>query len=478
MPNLLLAAFAATAAAGGGVMGPCDILGASGNPCVAAHSTVRALFAEYGGPLYTVTRSSDGRSASIGVLEAGGFADTPAHDEFCPEMDCVISTLFDQSPMKNHLGQRDKPVNASRHSITVGKGRDKSPVYGMWFEPGFGYHVDQTRGVATGNDPESIYAVMSGKNFNDGCCFDYGNSESDDTDDGCGTMEAIYFGNAHWAGNSGAGNGPWVGADLEEGMYYGGGNVTKVNSQSRPLAHDFVSLALKGRRDGFTIKGGDATSGMTATMYDGPRPDTAIAGRCGVGSSVTLQHCAPGDGNQVWGFKQDGESIASDGQCLDISNWRTTKGSSVWAYPCKTEPARNEFWDLQGGTIRSLQLNTPFCLGTQGVAVGATTMLDSCTAASSAFAIGFTNRSSSGTIVQKVSGLCLTRTGVDVIGYQPMRKQGAIVLSTGGDNSNRAQGTFYEGFMATGYATDETDAAIQDNIVAVGYSGFSIPHAL
>ena len=219
-PPLPTTRFPATAGAGG--TGPCDILAAAANPCVAAHSTVRALYAKYDGPLYNVTRSSDGRSASIGVLAAGGFADAPAHDEFCAKMDCVISTLFDQSPMKNHLGQRDKPVNASRHSITVGKGKDTTPVYGMWFDPGFGYHVDQTRGVATGNDPESIYAVMSGKNFNDGCCFDYGNSESDDTDDGCGTMEAIYFGNAHWAGNSGAGTGPWAGADLESGMYYGG----------------------------------------------------------------------------------------------------------------------------------------------------------------------------------------------------------------------------------------------------------------
>lgn len=49
-------------------------------------------------------------------------------------------------------------------------------------------------------------------------------------------MEAIYFGNAHWSGchnrsgpmpcpggdpgNTGAGStGPWVGADLESGMY-------------------------------------------------------------------------------------------------------------------------------------------------------------------------------------------------------------------------------------------------------------------
>jgi hypothetical protein len=29
--------------------GPCDILDAAGNPCVAAHSTVRALYSKYDG---------------------------------------------------------------------------------------------------------------------------------------------------------------------------------------------------------------------------------------------------------------------------------------------------------------------------------------------------------------------------------------------------------------------------------------------
>ena len=146
--------------------GPCDILDAAGNPCVAAHSTVRALYAKYAGPLYNLTRASDGTSKSVGLLSAGGFADKKAHDSFCSKMDCVISNVFDQSPQHNHLGARHKLVNASRHTVTVGK--DKTMVYGMWFDPGFGYHVDNTTGIATGNDPESIYAVMSGKNFNGG----------------------------------------------------------------------------------------------------------------------------------------------------------------------------------------------------------------------------------------------------------------------------------------------------------------------
>ena len=50
-----------------------------------------------------------------------------------------------------------------------------------------------------------------------------------------------------------------------------------------------------------------------------------------------------------------------------------------------------------------------------------------------------------------------------------MRKQGAIVLATGGDNSNGAKGNFYEGIMATGYTSDATDDAVQLNIVQVRY---------
>jgi hypothetical protein len=264
-------------------------------------------------------------------------ANIATHDAFCVQLDCVISNVFDQSPQGNHLHQRHQLVNASQHKISVGDG---VLVYGMWFDPGFGYHQDNTTGIATGNDPESIYAVMSGTHYNGACCFDYGNSETDDTSDGAGAMEAIYFGNAHWQNNTGAGDGPWVGADLEAGMYYGGGNRTKVNKQNKPLPFEFVSLYLRGATDGFMLKGGDATQGTLTTMYDGPRPDCAIAGTC-------HRH-----GNRT---------------------------------------------------------------------------------------------------------------------YQPMAKEGAIILGTGGDNSNGAMGKFYEGIMATGVTTDATDDAVQANIVAVGY---------
>ncbi len=53
---------------------PCDIYGSAYTPCVAAHSTTRALFGSYGGRLYQVRRASDGGTRDIGVL---GVAGTP-----------------------------------------------------------------------------------------------------------------------------------------------------------------------------------------------------------------------------------------------------------------------------------------------------------------------------------------------------------------------------------------------------------------
>merc|ERR1712178_622450 len=100
---LYVIAVAVVAAAPTPIKRPCDITLKAGNPCVAAHSTVRALYAAYSGPLYKVTRS-DGTSTNISVLESGGFANIKPHDEFCAKGDCVIANVFDQSPMGNHLG--------------------------------------------------------------------------------------------------------------------------------------------------------------------------------------------------------------------------------------------------------------------------------------------------------------------------------------------------------------------------------------
>src|SRR5689334_17205177 len=79
--------------------GPCDIYAAAGDPCVAAHSTTRALYASYNGPLYQIMRQSDGKTLDIGVVQAsatdaGGYVNAAAQDTFCANTYCWITTLY------------------------------------------------------------------------------------------------------------------------------------------------------------------------------------------------------------------------------------------------------------------------------------------------------------------------------------------------------------------------------------------------
>lgn len=101
-----------------------------------------------------------------------------------------------------------------------------------------------------------------------GCCFDYGNAESNNLDTGKGSMEAIYFGNSSGWGK-GNGTGPWIMADLENGLWAGD---THVNPGNPSIDAEYVTAMVKGGRNGFGLKGGNAQSGPLVTLFDGPRP--------------------------------------------------------------------------------------------------------------------------------------------------------------------------------------------------------------
>ena len=93
-----------TNGAGGNTLtGPCDIYQSSNTPCVAAHSTVRALYGAYSGNLYQVRRTSDNTMKDVGLLTPGGFANSATQDMFCAGTTCTISAIYDQSPRGNHL---------------------------------------------------------------------------------------------------------------------------------------------------------------------------------------------------------------------------------------------------------------------------------------------------------------------------------------------------------------------------------------
>ncbi|KAK8074352.1 fungal alpha-l- protein [Apiospora phragmitis] len=316
--------------------GPCDIYASGGTPCVAAHSTTRALYSAFSGALYQVRRASDGATTDIRPRAAGGVADAAAQDTFCAGTTCLISVLYDQSGTGNHLTQAppggfqgpeangyDNLAAAGGAPVTL----NGQKAYGIFVSPGTGYRNNNAKGIAVRDEPEGMYAVLDGTHYNDGCCFDYGNAETSARDTGNGHMETIYFGdNTVWG--RGAGSGPWIMADLENGLFSGAS--PKTNTGDPSVSYRFLTAVVKGGANKWAIRGANAASGGLSTYYNGARPNAA--------------------------------------------------------------------------------------------------------------------------------------------GYNPMSKEGAIVLGIGGDNSVGAQGTFYEGVMTTGYPSDATEDAVQADVVAAGYA--------
>ncbi|KAH8797610.1 Arabinosidase B [Flagelloscypha sp. PMI_526] len=326
--------------------GPCDIYASGGTPCVAAHSTTRALYNAYTGPLYQVRRASNNGTADIAPLSAGGVANAATQDSFCANTSCLITIIYDQSGRGNHLTQAPpggfsgpEPGGYDHLASAVGAPvrLNGQKAYGVFVSPGTGYRNNRPNGIATGDAAEGMYAVLDGTHYNGGCCFDYGNAETSSRDTGNGHMEAIYFGSITVWG-SGAGRGPWIMADLENGLFSG---INAGNNGGDPsITYRFVTAIIKGTSNLWAIRGGNAASGSLSTFYSGARPN--------------------------------------------------------------------------------------------------------------------------------------------VSGYNPMKKEGAIILGIGGDNSIGAAGTFYEGAMTSGYPSDATEASVQANVVAAKYAtgSFATDNAL
>jgi hypothetical protein len=236
---------------------------------------VRALFSNYDGHLYQVQRSSDKQTRDIPLLSTGGHANSTEQDVFCYGTTCTISIIYDQTTRGNdlHVGtpgganpRGNTPANAAAESISIGGNK----VYSVYINPGEGYFHDGSRtGIATGADPEGMYMVASGKHVNNGCCFDYGNAETNRRDNGATHMNAIYFGVRCEVGGC-TGGGPWVQVDLENGLYPGGSKSWNPNQRSFP--DPFVTAMEKNDGRNFALRGGNAQSGGLSNLYDGALP--------------------------------------------------------------------------------------------------------------------------------------------------------------------------------------------------------------
>ncbi|WP_433500803.1 arabinofuranosidase catalytic domain-containing protein [Sphaerimonospora sp. CA-214678] len=418
----------------------CDIYAAGGTPCVAAHSTTRALYGAYNGPLYQVRRASDNTTRDIGVLSAGGVANAATQDSFCAGTTCVITVIYDQSGRNNHLTQAppgywkgpapggwDNLADAKAAPITVGGQR----AYGVRVEPGTGYRNNNTNGVATGDQPEGIYAVVDGTHYNQWCCFDYGNAQTDGQADAPAIMETVYFGaNKQWGYGTGAG--PWIMADLEWGLFSG---VNAGYNDLAPINHRFVTAIVKGEPNHWAIRGGNAQSGSLTTYFDGRRPngyhpmkkegaillgiggDNSVSGRGtffegvltsgypsaatedAVQANIVAAGYAPAGGDNP---QQNVEIVGGQsGRCVDVPNSSTTDGTQL------------QLWDCWGGTNqrftytsgKSLQVYGDKCLDAygQGTANGTQVIIWSCNGQANQQ----WNVNANGTITGVQSGLCL-----------------------------------------------------------------------
>ena len=266
--------------------GPCDVYERGGAPCVAAHSTTRALYASYNGPLYQIMRQSDGKTLDIGVVKAtstdpGGYADAAAQDAFCKDTYCWITVLYDQSGKGNHLYQAPRggfsgPAMGGYNNVPLA---DWAPVnvmghkvYGVFIAPGMGMRLNDPTGTAVDDQAEGQYWVISGHHYNSGCCFDYGNAETDSRDDGDGTMETTYFGNQP-AWYHGEAPGPWIMTDQENNL------VGCVNEDPNDkfcegletITWRFVTATADGEPHHWRSMGGNAQEGDLKVYYDGGR---------------------------------------------------------------------------------------------------------------------------------------------------------------------------------------------------------------
>ena len=206
---------------------PCDLFGST-TPCVAAISTTRALYKNYTGPLYQVTRQSDQKTTDVGLLP-DGYANAAVQDKFCAGAACTVTKLYDQSPNHNDLTPAP-PGGAAR-----GPGKDGydlpakadalparvagHKVYGVAIEPGMGYRDNAAKKTAANGEPEGVYMVTSALHLKvppgNKCCFDFGNAETNSLDNKDGHMDAINI----MCRGEGAACEPDGGLDMEDGIY-------------------------------------------------------------------------------------------------------------------------------------------------------------------------------------------------------------------------------------------------------------------
>ena len=307
----------------------------------------------------------------------------------------------------------------------------------MYVTAGVGYRDDSTSGVPTGSTAQDEYMVTSGDHVNGSCCFDYGNAETSNDDTGNGHMEAINFGTECWFTPC-TGSGPWVQADLENGLFMGGNGVNASNTGNSSA---FVTALVKSNNTTtYAIKGGNAQSGSLSTWYSGALPTTSgytpmhLEGAIVLGTGGDDSNGSVGDffeGAMTSGEPSDAADTAVQsnivstayafptastgeihavgaGKCLDVPSSSTTLGTQLDIYTCNagtnqefTHTTQNQLTVYSGSTLR--------CADGYGQGLTSGTKVDIYTCNQGTNQAWSFN--SNGTITEVQSGLCLDVTG-------------------------------------------------------------------
>lgn len=170
------------------VQGPCDIFAAAGQTCVAAHSVTRRLLATYTGPLFQLTRASDGATANIGAPTSA--YDAGAVQSFCAGTDCYFSTIYDQTGNGNNLTQPNVALMAPwmLHPLTG------LPVVWTSGNSAFYQNLTSTSKIPTGAAAATTFYVR-GTDIYSSCCGDYGRVETNPATPADGATDALAYGN-------------------------------------------------------------------------------------------------------------------------------------------------------------------------------------------------------------------------------------------------------------------------------------------
>ena len=180
------------------------------------------------------------------------------------------------------------------------------------------------------------------------------------------------------------------------------------------------------------------------------------------GTPVIIWSCN-GESNQAWRQNADGTVTGvQSGLFLDVNGAGTANGTAVILWTCNGQS--NQKWaepTPQPPSGGSGPCDLHSAGGTPCVAAHST--------------VRALYGSYSGSLYQVQASFGQLRDGGLPGGYSPMRKQGAIVLGSGGDccksggGANLSAGTFYEGAIVAGYPSDATDNAVRANVTAAGY---------